>query len=321
MLRYLQGLGLTQQASSIIKAPSGAWQGAWRRLYTTTQRDIVHRLPNNFGASRRFATTIGPLRPAGSRAAATGWAPVSRRGFRFSAWRRNTTNGEKAQSLSLSARLKKLFKDYGKSAIGVYLALSVLDFPFCFLLVRIVGTETIGKIEHKVVSTVSNFIPDSIRQKWRDYWQSVKKTESDTLGNGDVSETVEMMSWGVEKAQEHHDEAASLGTQLALAYAIHKSFIFLRVPLTAALTPKIVKKLRSWGWNIGKKAYGEERGQSGDESLTMLTIPKRSWCETPRTRRGFANKALTVAIAIGRRADAKHIHGESSIFRVSNKTE
>jgi hypothetical protein len=37
-----------------------------------------------------------------------------------------------------------------------------------------------------------------------------------------------------------------------LAYAIHKSFIFLRVPLTAAVTPKVVRTLRSWGWNIGK---------------------------------------------------------------------
>lgn len=44
-----------------------------------------------------------------------------------------------------------------------------------------------------------------------------------------------------------------LGTQLALAYAIHKSFIFVRVPLTAAVTPKVVKTLRAWGWNIGKK--------------------------------------------------------------------
>ncbi|OAA76935.1 hypothetical protein LEL_06619 [Akanthomyces lecanii RCEF 1005] len=267
MLRHLlQGSGSTQQASNIMKVPSGAWQGTWRRLYTTTQRSIVRRSPINSGASRRSAASLHPLQPMGLRAAAPGWAPASRRGLRFSAWRRSTTDGEKTKPLSLSQRLKKLFKDYGKSAIGVYLALSVLDFPFCFLLVRIarpapnkltdqaIFGEITGKIEHAVVSTVSQFIPDSIRQKWRDYWQSVKKTESDTLGNGDVSETVEMMGWGVEKAQEHHDEEASLGTQLALAYAIHKSFIFLRVPLTAALTPKIVKKLRSWGWNIGKKA-------------------------------------------------------------------
>lgn len=44
-----------------------------------------------------------------------------------------------------------------------------------------------------------------------------------------------------------------LATQLALAYAIHKSFIFIRVPLTAAVTPKVVKVLRSWGWQIGKR--------------------------------------------------------------------
>lgn len=47
--------------------------------------------------------------------------------------------------------------------------------------------------------------------------------------------------------------ATGLATQLALAYAIHKSFIFIRVPLTAAVTPKVVKVLRSWGWQIGKR--------------------------------------------------------------------
>jgi hypothetical protein len=49
-----------------------------------------------------------------------------------------------AQSLSLSQRLKKLSREYGWTAVGIYLALSVLDFPFCFLLVRTVGTEKIG---------------------------------------------------------------------------------------------------------------------------------------------------------------------------------
>lgn len=73
-----------------------------------------------------------------------GQRTTQRRGFRFSAWRRNA-NGEKPQEkLSLGQRLKKLSKEYGWSAVGVYLALSVLDFPFCFLLVRIVGTDTIG---------------------------------------------------------------------------------------------------------------------------------------------------------------------------------
>jgi len=49
------------------------------------------------------------------------------------------------------------------------------------------------------------------------------------------------------------DIAQALWTQFVLAYAIHKSFIFIRVPLAVAITPKVVKTLRSWGWQIGKK--------------------------------------------------------------------
>lgn len=148
MLRYLlHGSGLGQQASNIMKTPSGTGQGAWRRLYTTSGQVITHQRLTSYGAARTpGASLFRTMRPSGLRPATPGWTPTSRRGFRFSAWRRNTADGEKSESLSLSQRLKKLFKDYGKSAIGVYLALSVLDFPFCFLLVRVVGTETIGEL-------------------------------------------------------------------------------------------------------------------------------------------------------------------------------
>ncbi|KYK60364.1 hypothetical protein DCS_01501 [Drechmeria coniospora] len=185
--------------------------------------------------------------------------------------RMRSASGSKAEEkLSLRDRLKKLSREYGWSAVGVYLALSVLDFPFCFLLVRVVGTDKIGayvpdtpaqvtdkmmtgKIEQRVVSSVSSVVPESVREKLHEYWRSIKGVETQTLGDDYISETVEMAGWGLEEAQERNQEEASLATQLALAYAIHKSFIFLRVPLTAAVTPRIVKVLRSWGWNIGKR--------------------------------------------------------------------
>ncbi|OHE90849.1 peptide alpha-N-acetyltransferase Nat2 [Colletotrichum orchidophilum] len=177
----------------------------------------------------------------------------SRRTFRFSSRQSNSANGTAKESLSLSQRLKKLSREYGWSAVGVYLALSVLDFPFCFLLVRIVGTDRIGQLEHWVVSHVKKVIPDSVKNWWNEYRAALSKAESEQLGNDDISEAVEMATWGVEEAQRANKAEASLGTQLALAYAIHKSFIFLRVPLTAAVTPKVVKVLRSWGWQIGKR--------------------------------------------------------------------
>jgi hypothetical protein len=163
---------------------------------------------------------------------------IDRRGFRFSSWRRNTTEGSTQEKLTLSQRLKKLSKEYGWSAVGVYLTLSVLDFPFCFLLVRVVGTDTIGKfngrwgtyikvtgqsivrdgagpnivpgkIEHYVVSTAKQFIPESVRQKWHEYWQSIKSKEVETLGSDGISDKVEMAGWGVEEAQERNKEEAS----------------------------------------------------------------------------------------------------------------
>lgn len=59
----------------------------------------------------------------------------------------HTTRARRAaaqQPTSLGARLKKLSREYGWTAVGVYMTLSVLDFPFCFLLVRTVGTDRIG---------------------------------------------------------------------------------------------------------------------------------------------------------------------------------
>lgn len=60
--------------------------------------------------------------------------------------------------------------------------------------------------------------------------------------------------------------AAAIWTQLALAYAIHKSFIFLRVPATVAVTPKVVKVLRGWGWNVGKMPKRTPKGTNGTKS-------------------------------------------------------
>jgi len=81
--------------------------------------------------------------------------------------------------------------------------------------------------------------------------EEVREGEKRLLEEG---ETIVIEDHGYAAAEKaNRGENASIWTQLALAYAIHKSFIFLRVPLTAAVTPKVVKTLRSWGWNIGKR--------------------------------------------------------------------
>ncbi|KAL5115051.1 DUF1279 superfamily [Pleosporales sp. CAS-2024a] len=139
-------------------------------------------------------------------------------------------------ALSFSQRLKALSREYGWTAVGVYFGLSLLDFPFCFLAVRLLGTDRIGHYEHVVQGA---------------FWRVVQLAFPDA---GPKSERASSEDAAEATAREGNMGAdASIWTQLGLAYIVHKSFIFIRVPLTAAVLPKVVKTLRSWGYNIGQK--------------------------------------------------------------------
>lgn len=149
MLRTVLGLRALPRAKGSLARP--AWRDVWTRFLSSETSHTI-------AGARQWKSSPGPLQLLrnvsrhGAKRSNTGtWGETvgrtQRRGFKFSPWRRSTNgSGQNAPAkLSLGARLKKLSKEYGWSAVGVYLGLSVLDFPFCFLLVRIVGTETIGQ--------------------------------------------------------------------------------------------------------------------------------------------------------------------------------
>ena len=78
--------------------------------------------------------------------------------------------------MSLSQRLRKLSREYGWSALGVYLLLSAIDFPLCFVAVRFFGAERIGHIEHVIVGSVRNAIAA--------VWPRSEPVASETASNG-----------------------------------------------------------------------------------------------------------------------------------------
>jgi hypothetical protein len=125
---------------------SSAWTGApSRTLLSRPAEPLLRNVAAQHRAQLHILRNITRQSSASHRVGVT-FARIQRRGFRFSPWRRNTTQGGTQEKLTLSQRLKRLSKEYGWSAVGVYLALSVLDFPFCFLLVRTLGTERIGML-------------------------------------------------------------------------------------------------------------------------------------------------------------------------------
>lgn len=129
-----------------------------------------------------------------------------------------------AEPQSLSARLRKLSREYGWAALGVYLGLSVLDFPFCFLLVRMVGTDRIAEVERWVMAGVKRVVPESVKERWHEYRAAFKDAEREELGDNRVSEDVEKVGWGVEKAQERHKEEASK-SHTSVPYVLLPSYL------------------------------------------------------------------------------------------------
>lgn len=54
--------------------------------------------------------------------------------------------------------MRKLSREYGYAAVGVYLALTALDLPFCYLAVSYLGTERIGRWEHVILSYIKGIV-------------------------------------------------------------------------------------------------------------------------------------------------------------------
>lgn len=120
----------------------------FRQLHQTTRPSFRTRPNSTYSAFQK--TLVRATRNISTWY--TAFARSQRRIPNFrSAFRRQASSTAETENPSLSQRLKKLSREYGWSALGVYLALSAADFPFCFLAVRLVGADTIGHYEHVVV--------------------------------------------------------------------------------------------------------------------------------------------------------------------------
>lgn len=285
--RILSAIPEYQSSSPSIQLPT---RRAWNLSQNTTTRNTA---PSRHFSSINRQTTTGyysqrasPASPSNitSRLRFSQHRNQNQNHTRFRFNRRSNhsnANADQASPNSFSARWKKLSKEYGWAAVGIYLALSALDFPFCFAAVRLLGVERIGYFEHVIVDSVKSVIG-----RISPLPGGEDKTDGDGTGAAAMVDGEDAAyDHGVVEAQERNSgEEASMflsdpflnslpthpifmillltlfisylgiWTQLALAYAIHKSFIFIRIPLTVAVTPKIVKILKRWGWDIGKKA-------------------------------------------------------------------
>lgn len=115
---------------------------------------LLRQLPR---ASSRTLTTATKSSTPLPRARLPRFRSFQRQPRRFNSGTSSTAT--KKEGSSLGDRLRKLTKEYGWAAVGVYLTLSALDFPLCFLGVELLGVERVGHYERIVVESVKDKLP------------------------------------------------------------------------------------------------------------------------------------------------------------------
>lgn len=167
--------------------------------------------------------------------------------------------------------IKALMKEYGFSALGIYLALSAIDLPLFYLLIHSLGKDQIEYYENRVKQTFGFGVSDEELLKQQEIDRIQEEHSQKELGVEDVDPEsqstllyiMSQFSW----------------TEFAIAYTIHKSFIFIRLPITAAITPPVVKVLRGWGFKLGtdKLATSASLAKSNIKDFGTKASGKKKW--------------------------------------------
>ncbi|GAA5903638.1 Nat2p [Sporobolomyces salmoneus] len=191
-------------------------------------------------------------------------------------------------SLSLTARLKLLFKTHGWTALTLYLILSFIDFSLTFVLVWSIGADRVREFEDWVLQHLGwrrrgeNGTGEKgvLRQKveeWKEKRSNPEKNlkpvkEVKEVGDGQPVElgTKEVTTMGGGKKSAY----SAYATTAVLAYAIHKTALLpVRVGITVWATPKVVRLLQSWGYKVGRMpATAEVAAQAAARKVKPVKV-------------------------------------------------
>jgi hypothetical protein len=121
-------------------------------------------------------------------------------------------------------------KSYGFYALGVYLAIGVVDFSIAFAAINFLGADQVSK--------VTTYIKGTVEEMWHG---SSPDDSPDSAVNG--------------RESVHGGGREGLYAMIILAWTVHKTlFLPFRAGLTVAITPKFVRWLRVKGWTGSRAA-------------------------------------------------------------------
>ncbi|KAH3664361.1 hypothetical protein WICMUC_005746 [Wickerhamomyces mucosus] len=158
--------------------------------------------------------------------------------------------------------LKSLIQQYGYSALGIYFVLSCIDFPICFIIVHSVGVDKVKEFQSNIWNDFKKFIGYQVDESKDNESKDNESKDNVIVNDNDIVNDNNANNTNNDKSIWLKIWESELFTEAIVAYALHKSLIFIRLPITAAITPSIVGKLKKLGFNIGKQKLSKNFGTS-----------------------------------------------------------
>lgn len=143
--------------------------------------------------------------------------------------------------------IKKLISVYGYSALIVYIGVTFISLPGCYFTVHSLGEERISIFINrgKQMFGYGEIDDDAVRNKVQSrQLERIKRREEYVKERLEEDNDNKVLSIR-DRLQVKWDsiKTSPILTELILAYGLHKSLIFVRIPLTAAITPTLARYL------------------------------------------------------------------------------
>lgn len=183
-----------------------------------------------------------------------------------------TTRSPAIKNAKKESAIKKLMKQYGYSALIVYIGITFISLPLCFLTVHSLGEERIGIYLNKGKRIFGYGEEDEQKVIERIREKKARLEEERRSG-------IQGSKW--ERFKHSH-----LLAEFLIAYGIHKSIVFIRIPVTAAITPSMSRLLRHWGFT--KLAGGAPSSSTIAKTTASALSP--NGVDIPKTTVGKSKK-------------------------------
>lgn len=186
----------------------------------------------------------------------------------------NSTNKQPATGI------KGLIAKYGYTSLATYLIIGAVDFAICFGVIHNIGEEALS-LEYNNLKKKLGFEYKQEAQIHEEFEEKRKiATEKREKAHANAEAITEDTSM-YESVKTYSKELVNnyLFKEIIIAYGIHKSLIFIRLPITAAITPPIYKYLLKVKpeWVLRPQKFATKAFDPSIKSTIYQKNKKTSW--------------------------------------------